>query len=116
MSDDATLLRRYAEERSETAFAELVHRHIGLVYGAALRQPRGATHPAEDVTQSVLSISRATPRPWCDAPSWWGHERAPTQPSRRRIARISGPRTTRKTRKRNATCRDLRIEEPQLFK
>src|SRR5687768_5857567 len=54
MSDDATLLRRYAEEGSETAFAELVHRHIGLVYGAALRQLGGATHPAEDVTQSVF--------------------------------------------------------------
>jgi RNA polymerase sigma factor (sigma-70 family) len=54
MSDDSSLLRRYVEERSEAAFAELVARHIGLVYGAALRQLNGAVHRAEDVTQSVF--------------------------------------------------------------
>lgn len=54
MTDDAELLRRYAEERSEEAFAELVRRHLGLVYGAALRQLHGSTHRAEDVAQSVF--------------------------------------------------------------
>ena len=37
MNEDASLLRRYAEERSETAFADLVRRHIDLVYSAAQR-------------------------------------------------------------------------------
>jgi RNA polymerase sigma factor (sigma-70 family) len=54
MPDDAELLRLYAEERSESAFTELVRRHLGLVYSAALRQLDGASHRAEDVTQSVF--------------------------------------------------------------
>lgn len=55
MTDDATLLRRYAEERSEADFAELVRRHLGLVYTAALRQVNGDTHLAQDVAQLVFT-------------------------------------------------------------
>jgi RNA polymerase sigma factor (sigma-70 family) len=51
---DAELLRRYMEDRSEAAFAELVSRHVGLVYAAALRQVGGATHRAQDVAQTVF--------------------------------------------------------------
>ncbi|MGA2281739.1 MAG: sigma-70 family RNA polymerase sigma factor [Verrucomicrobiota bacterium] len=52
---DSELLRRYVRDRSETAFGELVQRHINLVYSAALRQMNGDTHLAEDVTQSVFA-------------------------------------------------------------
>jgi hypothetical protein len=38
--EDHELLRQYAEEQSEDAFAELVSRHIDLVYSAALRLVR----------------------------------------------------------------------------
>lgn len=55
MSDDAELLRRYAEENSEPAFAELVQRHLGLVYHAALRQVGGDAHRAQDVAQAVFT-------------------------------------------------------------
>ncbi|HEX2861786.1 MAG TPA: TonB family protein [Lacunisphaera sp.] len=55
MMDDATLLRRYADERSEGAFAELVQRHLNFVYSAALRQVNGDTHLAQDVTQRVFT-------------------------------------------------------------
>jgi RNA polymerase sigma factor (sigma-70 family) len=55
MRDDAELLREYAEERSEDAFAELVRRHLGLVYNAALRQVGGDAHLAQDVAQSVFT-------------------------------------------------------------
>ncbi|MES2697966.1 MAG: sigma-70 family RNA polymerase sigma factor [Verrucomicrobiota bacterium] len=55
MIDDTELLRRYALEGDEAAFAELVERYAGLVYGAALRQLDGAAHRAEDVTQSVFA-------------------------------------------------------------
>ncbi len=55
MTDDTELLRRYADERSEEAFAELVRRHLGLVYHAALRQCGGDRHRAEDVAQTVFA-------------------------------------------------------------
>jgi RNA polymerase sigma factor (sigma-70 family) len=52
---DGELLRCYVQDRSETAFEELVRRHINLIYSAALRQVNGDTHLAEDVTQSVFA-------------------------------------------------------------
>lgn len=50
---DSQLLRAYAEERSEAAFAELVRRHMDFVYSAGLRMVCDA-HLAEDVTQGVF--------------------------------------------------------------
>lgn len=55
MTADAELLRRYATERSEAAFAELVHRHLDFVYAAALRQAQGNTALVEDAVQSVFT-------------------------------------------------------------
>lgn len=54
-TSDSELLRRYAEEKSEAAFAELVQRHLGLVYSAALRQVGGDAHHAQDVAQTVFT-------------------------------------------------------------
>lgn len=51
---DQQLLRDYAGERSESAFAELTRRHVDFVYSAALRLVRDA-HGAEDVTQGVFT-------------------------------------------------------------
>ena len=55
MPDDAELLRRYDDEKSEVAFAALVQRHLGLVYSAALRQVGGDAHHAQDVAQAVFT-------------------------------------------------------------
>lgn len=56
MIDDAQLLRRYVENRSEEAFAGLVERYLGLVYHSAARQLGGDTHAAQDVTQTVFLL------------------------------------------------------------
>jgi RNA polymerase sigma factor (sigma-70 family) len=55
MTPDSELLRRYAGTQSEEAFAELVRRHLDLVYSAALRQVNGDTHLAQDVAQTVFT-------------------------------------------------------------
>ena len=51
---DQQLLRDYVENRNETAFGELVRRHIDLVYSAALRRVRDS-HQAEDITQATFA-------------------------------------------------------------
>ena len=55
MTPDSELLGRYARTRSEDAFAELVQRHVNLVYSAALRQVNGDAHLAQDVAQTVFT-------------------------------------------------------------
>jgi RNA polymerase sigma factor (sigma-70 family) len=55
MSNDTELLRRYVEEHSESAFTELVHEHLNLVYSAALRETNGDSAQAEDVSQAVFT-------------------------------------------------------------
>jgi RNA polymerase sigma factor (sigma-70 family) len=61
--NDRELLQRYAAERCEAAFTELVSRYLDLVYSAALRQVGGDAGLAQDVTQSVfIDLARkATP-------------------------------------------------------
>jgi uncharacterized protein (TIGR03435 family) len=53
--DDLALLRDYAENHSETAFAELVSRYVDFVHSAALRQVRDPVL-AEEITQAVFII------------------------------------------------------------
>ncbi|MGC3958941.1 MAG: sigma-70 family RNA polymerase sigma factor [Verrucomicrobiota bacterium] len=55
MLDDSALLQRFALARAEEDFAELVQRHLNLVYSAALRQVGGDHQFAEEVTQSVFT-------------------------------------------------------------
>ena len=72
MSEDAQLLRRYAAERSEAAFAELTCRHVDLVYSAALRLVNGDTHGAQDLTQQVFCELARQARPLARHPALIG--------------------------------------------
>lgn len=55
MNEDAELLRRFTDERSEMAFAELVGRHLDFVYDRALRRVGGDAHLAQDIVQQVFT-------------------------------------------------------------
>ncbi len=55
MTPDSELLARFARTNAEDAFAELVKRHVNLVYSAALRQVAGDAHLAQDVAQTVFT-------------------------------------------------------------
>jgi RNA polymerase sigma factor (sigma-70 family) len=51
---DLELLQRFARDRAQDAFTELVRRHLNLVYSAALRQVR-SPQLAEEIAQSVFA-------------------------------------------------------------
>ncbi len=52
---DAELLRQYCAARAENAFAELVRRHLNLVYFAALRRAGGNETLAKEIAQDVFT-------------------------------------------------------------
>ena len=54
-TDDSALLRQYAENNSEEAFAALVTKYINLVYSVAMRSV-GNPASAEEITQAVFII------------------------------------------------------------
>jgi RNA polymerase sigma factor (sigma-70 family) len=62
MPDDQQLLSRFAENRSEAAFGELVSRYVNLVYSTALRRTDFDAHLAQDVAQLVFTdLARKAP-------------------------------------------------------
>jgi len=52
---DAELLTRYLERNDEGSFAEVVRRHLGVVYSAALRRTGGRAHLADEISQAVFA-------------------------------------------------------------
>ena len=59
MANDNELLRDYARSASEAAFAELVHRHVNMVYSSALRELNGDADQAQELAQLVfVELSR----------------------------------------------------------
>lgn len=74
MESDRELLERYLARGEETAFAELVRRHLPHVFGAALRRT-GDRGLAEDVSQEVFcDLARKARRlPDCVVLAAWLH-------------------------------------------
>lgn len=62
MLDDQQLLERFAKDRSEAAFGELVNRYVNLVYSTALRRTNFDAHLAQDIAQLVFTdLARKAP-------------------------------------------------------
>lgn len=102
---DSELLQRYAREGSEDAFAQLVHRHVNMVYSAALRQV-GRAHLAQEVSQTVfIELARCAHKLRSDSiPGAWLYE-----VTRRRA--IDVVRSESRRRQREQTSHDLEIDE-----
>src|SRR5438552_8160305 len=103
MTDDEQLLRRYADDRSECAFGELVARYIDLVYSAALRVVNGDAHFAQDVTQTVfIDLARkARSLPSGVVLAGWLHRHTS-------YAAATAVRTERRRRTREQTAMEMR--------
>src|SRR5580658_2776981 len=95
MSQDAQLLLRYAAERSEDAFAELIRRHVDLVYSAALRLVNGDAHGAQDLTQQVFTELARQAKPLARHPALVGWLYTTTRRMAWRMIRSEQRRTLR---------------------
>ena len=106
MHNDAHLLRRYVDDRDEAAFAEIVRRHLGVVYSCALRRVGNDAHLAEDVTQQVFTALAQK------APSLIGH---PTLAGWLYVgARQAGAEVVRRERRRKDRERQGTLMETTL--
>jgi RNA polymerase sigma factor (sigma-70 family) len=98
--DDRELLREYVERQSEMAFAELVTRHVNLVYATALRI-LGESQMAQDVAQTVfirLARKARSVREGNALPGWLYHAACGAA---RDVLRREGRRRRRETEAMN---------------
>src|SRR5688572_7841136 len=94
-ADDPTLLRRYAQNFSEEAFAELVRRYLNLVYFAALRQTGGRQALAEEVAQTVFTDLSRKARSLVGRPVLSGWLYTSTRFAARKVLRAEARRRAR---------------------
>lgn len=104
--EDHELLHEYAERRSDRAFAELVGRHIDLVYSTAFRLVREA-HLAKDIVQQVFILLARKPGSIRDARLLAGWLYRTT-----RFTAASTLRTERRRREHENAAMELNTLEP----
>ena len=92
MATDASLLKRFAEDREEDAFAELVARHAPGVRRVCRRFLHGE-HDVDDVTQAtfILLARRAGDVAWRDSVGGWVRDVARRLALRARSELARGP-------------------------
>src|SRR5687767_7919009 len=112
MTDDAELLRSYAEARDEAAFTEFVRRHLGLVYFAALRRSGGNSTLAEEVAQYVFTETarRATTLAGHGAVTGWLY----TTTRNATVMAVRKERSRQKREQEASHMRELESNEPAL--
>ena len=65
LKSNTELIRQYAEDGNQEAFAELVQRHIGWVAAAARRLTHGHHALADDISQAVFIVLGAQSQTAC---------------------------------------------------
>ncbi len=110
-SDDATLLHRYAHQRAEEAFTELVRRHLDLVHSAAVRQVGGDADAAQDVAQRVFIELARQARRLAQHPALVGWLYTTTRRTAREVVR-TGIRRERREREAHAMLQLHHDPEP----
>jgi len=68
--NEIALLRRFVEKGDAEAFAEIVHRHAGLVYGACLRILNDRTAAADAVQDTFTQLLRDAEKVTESVPCW----------------------------------------------
>jgi RNA polymerase sigma factor (sigma-70 family) len=106
---DQELVRAYALENSEEAFAELVRRHVHLVYSVALRLVVDP-HLAEDVTQGtfIALVQNARKLAVREVLSSWLHLTA-----RNLAAKLVRTEERRRAREKEAVAMETESPEPE---
>ena len=106
MTTDEELLEQYARERSESAFGELVTRHLDYVYSDALRVVNGDAPLAQDVTQTVFfDLARQAGKLSCDvALAGWLHRHTC-------YTAAKAVRTERRRQSREQTAMEMRAPD-----
>jgi RNA polymerase sigma factor (sigma-70 family) len=115
---DLQLLTRYASQRAEDAFTEVVRRHVDLVHSAALRQVR-SPELAEEVAQAVfVELARQARHlpPRTVLAAWLYHvtRRRAIDVVRRETGRRLREETAQELQAMNATAEDWTHIEPLL--
>jgi RNA polymerase sigma factor (sigma-70 family) len=67
---EALLLRRFAKTRDAEAFAEIIRRHAGLVYGAALRILADVDRASDVAQDTFLQLAKDAHRVTGSLPGW----------------------------------------------